>query len=100
MKINITADNIEHGVRSCDETCALALAFKDAGFTGVSVGDKSVDLWDAESDDAVFPLTKSYWLLKELVSFIEQFDDECEVEPMSFELNDLRPVIYGKELTT
>ena len=87
MKIYVTAENIEHGKPECEDSCALALAFKDAGFPGVSVGDDAVDLWD-ESDGI---RTKSYWLTGALIEFVAAFDSkgDCPCEPMAFDLSDL-----------
>ena len=86
MKIYITEENIEHGKPSNEGSCALALAFKDAGFSGVIVGDETVDLWD-EADDIRI---KSYKLPKSLMEFVEAFDDVGQlVEPLTFDLSDL-----------
>ena len=87
MKIYITAENIEQGKKGCEGTCALALAFKDAGYTGVSVGDEVVALWDAEDDE--FGRAKTYSLTQDLIEFVRHFDDGEDVEPMEFEFNDL-----------
>ena len=91
MKIYITAENIEQGKPSCDETCALALAFKDAGFCA-SVGDDSVDLWPAAADEVDrfgFRPTRCYYLPDELIRFVSSFDDKQPIEPMEFDFSDL-----------
>ena len=99
MKIYITADNIEHGVRGCESSCPLALAFKDAGFTGVSIGDESIALWDAEDDE--FGASKSYSLTESLIAFIVRFDDaivdsvKSKLNPMEFEFDDLVLIPLG-----
>ena len=104
MKIYVSEENIEHGKRCDDETCALALAFKDAGFSGVSVGDESVDLWDASSLGEELH-TKSYELSDKLKVFIELFDEGGDASPLEFELSALLPWVhdrnrFGEELTT
>lgn len=84
MKIQVTQEDINQGVRACTNNCAVALALKRAGFPFVQVHSKSVIT--KMRDD--FTVAESIPLPEEVAFFIDSFDDGDPVGPIEFELSE------------
>jgi hypothetical protein len=82
MKILVTADDIENGLRNNCFQCPVALAiFRTLPTSRVKVTETRTSIWDMDGRVKVYytPLTVS--------QFIRKYDHEQFVEPFSFELD-------------
>ena len=87
MKITVTQENIDKGVRGEIGYCPIALAIKALGYEHVCVDDESVDA-RREEDDPYADAFLSY-LPTKATSFIHAFDEGRKVAPFTFEMPDL-----------
>jgi hypothetical protein len=83
MLITVTEKHIQDGIREDCNSCAIALALRDAG------GFTSVHVYEARKLECdgfrytVCPLNYSH---KEINTWIDQFDSGIHVQPIEFEI--------------
>jgi hypothetical protein len=80
MKIKVTQDHIDRGVRRKPEFCPVALACKDAGFHHASVGLGSIELMKGDGPE-IYVDTPD-----EINDFICAFDSSKPVAPFEVDL--------------
>ena len=82
MRIHVTQDNIDHGLRGSSTQDPVALALRDAGFIRplVGLGQIRVDGCDGGFMRQYAPTPYA------VVDFIALFDQGERVSPMSFEV--------------
>lgn len=85
IRVNVTTRHIDQGCPGELDNCALALALKDAGYPGVTVGPSMVWL------DGL-PGVRYAALPSEAVRFRNRFDTGRSVLPISFDLDIQRVV--------
>ena len=88
IRVEVTPEHIKNGVPDSSESCALALAFKSAGFPKARVGITSVWLEGFEGN-------RFATLPRSAEKFAQRFDDGAPVAPFSFEIDDVREVVCG-----
>lgn len=89
MKVTVTQDHIDNGVKHSTITCPIALATKDLLDSVVSVGATEIHTWDSVTDDM-----DTYSMPAEAKRFIVEFDDGHPVLPFEFEaIKVLEPVV-------
>ena len=82
MKVKVTEEHIDEGVKGCPRNCPVALAFWDAGAVDVRIGAGRAD-WRMSNDDLRAVSAK---LPERVQEFVGQFDHGEEVEPLEFEI--------------
>jgi hypothetical protein len=85
IKINVTQEHIDKGIRGNTKYCPIARAVKQEGFTDVDVDGETVD-W-ADKCGNYFSVT----LPPIAEQFVHDFDDKMEVKPISFTLTFKKP---------
>lgn len=78
MKINVSSENIKHGLRGSCVSDPVALALKDAGFLSPYVGPNEIRVKDGAGKSAPTP--------EIVIQFIEKFDNGENCEPFVFEV--------------
>lgn len=76
MIVKVTKKHIRLGKRSCVSECPIALAMKDAGFERVGVSSDHAEYGDN--------FEKLVYLPGKVSEFIDAFDHQREVHPISF----------------
>lgn len=78
-RFQVTQEHIDRrGATSMN--CPVALAVRDAGYAGIAIGSATaLNLGRTDS-------TPTWPLPKEVVSWIDRYDDELPVEPFEFEM--------------
>lgn len=76
MKIKVTQEHINRGIRRDDSKCAIALALKDHGFRNPCVTDTNVCL------DKNLRCYRD--LSKRAMKFVEKYDSNKPVKPFTF----------------
>jgi hypothetical protein len=79
LRIDVTQDHIERGVRDDGSACAVALAFMAKGFTNVEVDHEHAWMGFGGS------VRQEYMIPKEVGDFIRHFDEGEEVLPITFD---------------
>lgn len=85
MKIKVTQQMIDRGVRCDSFRCAITLAFNAAGFDVMVTADH-VDFYDARGEVCAtlpLPALAQHWQ--------KQYDDGQQVQPFEFEMPGLEP---------
>jgi hypothetical protein len=82
VKLKITQDNIDHGLRGSSTSDPVALALKDKGFVRPYVGINEITVHGR--NNVVF--LKKCPTPPEVLAFLERFDQSLAVEPTSFEV--------------
>jgi len=89
--IDVTQENIHHGICEDKERCAIALALADAY-------KHKIDYVEVEACNSIkmsSPDDRWFWIniseddKKYVGQFIEDFDDNKNVKPMSFKIDDI-----------
>ena len=87
MRIEVTQEDIDRGLKSSCYECPIAYAYKrkvkNKIRLGFSVGTEYIDHFVGESQDR-------YMLPKEAKKFIRRFDQDQPVRPFSFEIKKLK----------
>lgn len=80
MKVTVTQEHINDGERYSPHSCPIALALGDnvSWINRVSVGPSSFSIQHVFSEER-------YFLPKEAMLFVKQFDSGKTVEPITFE---------------
>ena len=93
MRIQVTQDHIDRGresrqrtPRSLCKTCPVALALADAGFRDPRVFPDMFWVW---TDGAT--IRRVSGLPREVTEWISAFDAKRNVEPFSFDIEDVTP---------
>lgn len=76
MKISVTQDDIDYGIPQSFDCCPVALAIR-RNFPGSPV---------IVSQDVIVIRSTDYSATPEIIRFIDNFDEDCAVEPFEFEL--------------
>lgn len=79
MKIEVTQDDIDKGIKCRHESCPIALAVKrQVENNGVSVDRTRAIIYGDDDNPSIFPLSKT------CVKFIRDFDKSITVKPFKF----------------
>lgn len=80
MKVTVTQEHIDNGERYSPHSCPIALAVGEdtSWINRVSVGPGSFAIQHVFSEER-------YFLPKEAMQFVKQFDSGKHVEPITFE---------------
>ena len=89
--INVTEKNIHHGICEDKERCAIALALADAYKYKVDYVEvaRCNSIKMSSPDDRWFWVNISEDDKKHVGQFIEDFDDNKNVKPMSFKIDSI-----------
>ena len=79
MKIQVTQQHIDYGVRGSTTSDPVALAMKDAGLIK-PWASPSYLAWRKDNKDYYVPLPEG------VLGFMKEFDNGVEVEPFTFEV--------------
>lgn len=90
MRIAVTQENIDKGVRGETSNCPIALAVKALGYEYVCVGAESVDALRG-SDGRAF----LWYLPNEATSFVHAFDEGRKVAPFTFDFDAIGDTYEG-----
>lgn len=88
MRVHVRKTHIKKGKRGSENSCPIALALKAAGFS-----EATVDGTEIECDygpDLFAPDGRAWLLSAKLIEFVQTFDQNRKVRPMSFVLDDER----------
>ena len=86
MKVNVTQEHIDKGIPCLKNVCLVSLAILDAGYKRAWVDEEAIWLYN--------PKTNACWTFKtphKAAEFIGDFDNDREVSPFEFDLDDPIP---------